>query len=792
MGYSAGDLSVELFGIDTNAVASIDNTAKALKRLSSALRSIEKLQSLWTSEKLQYIFEGIANATNSINATNIERLASATKSLTSLTKIGKLQDIDYGKIGQGFASLTTAITPFIDKVITAETALQSLNETMRLVNGRKLKGLSSWSGDVGGKKSGGKSGGGLFGLAKITTLLYSARRLGGILAKIAQSGADYTETLNLWETAMTRNLAQATAFVKKMNEAYGISEKTLMNAQATFKNMLGSLGQISESTAYALSEGITQMAIDYASLYNVNFEKAFEKFQSALAGQVRPIRSVSGYDITENTIFELYKQLGGEKSVRNLSRTEKQLLAILAVFNQMQASGAVGDLNKTMESYANQSRVLSEAWKELTSYIGITVTYLIQESGILRGITAQVIALGQIFKAFAEQSGAIQSFGGDIFGGTEQSAESASNAIDELNGKLADFDKFRALNESGDSQVAIDEKLLSGLERYKSILEGATNSARELAEVWLKNSGFMNGEGVFDVQKVEGFINEIDGFFQSVIAFIATGAIKKLIALITDLIASVGTLGTVLNILSNVALFIAIRFIIEAIEKFQEGDHWGGILAVTIGVSLVAAIVALRLKMLDLSKDTFGFNTLMRNLGVSVLGTVAAIGLLVGGIIAISTADMGGWQKAITIFVSLAAAIGAAAIALHAFKGNWGKALTVAGIVAGGVLLIGSALGNASVNKFAEGGLPDKGTMFVAGEAGAEMVYNMPSGQSGVANIQQIAQANYNGTIKALNDWWGGMGAKGDIPKLQSASATGIYQAVSGVAKSRGEHWSKY
>ena len=46
-----------------------------------------------------------------------------------------------------------------------------------------------------------------------------------------------------------------------------------MNAQATFKNMLGSLGQISESTAYALSEGITQMAIDYASLYNVNFEK---------------------------------------------------------------------------------------------------------------------------------------------------------------------------------------------------------------------------------------------------------------------------------------------------------------------------------------------------------------------------------------------------------------------------------------------------------------------------------------------------------------------------------------
>ena len=129
MGYTAGDLSVELFGIDTNSVASIDNTAKALKRLSSALKGIEKLQSLWTSEKLQYIFKGIAKATKSINATNIERLASATF-LHLYQKIGKLQDIDYGKIGQGFSNLTTAITPFIDKIKTAETSLVALYGTL--------------------------------------------------------------------------------------------------------------------------------------------------------------------------------------------------------------------------------------------------------------------------------------------------------------------------------------------------------------------------------------------------------------------------------------------------------------------------------------------------------------------------------------------------------------------------------------------------------------------------------------------------------------------------------------
>lgn len=70
------------------------------------------------------------------------------------------------------------------------------------------------------------------------------------------------------------------------------------------------------------------------------------------------------------------------------------------------------------------------------------------------------------------------------------------------------------------------------------------------------------------------------------------------------------------------------------------------------------------------------------------------------------------------------------------------------------------------------------------------MVYNMPNGQSGVANVQQIAQATYSGTMRALNDWWGGSQAKGDIPQLKEANATGMYQAVTGVAKSQGKVWA--
>ena len=78
-----------------------------------------------------------------------------------------------------------------------------------------------------------------------------------------------------------------------------------------------------------------------------------------------------------------------------------------------------------------------------------------------------------------------------------------SDAIDELNGKLLDFDKFRTMEDSESSVVAIDEKLLDALSRYESILEDASNSSRELAENLKQTSGLFDENGVLDIEKWE-------------------------------------------------------------------------------------------------------------------------------------------------------------------------------------------------------------------------------------------------------------------------------------------------
>lgn len=55
------------------------------------------------------------------------------------------------------------------------------------------------------------------------------------------------------------------------------------------------------------------------------------------------------------------------------------------------------------------------------------------------------------------------------------------------------------------------------------------------------------------------------------------------------------------------------------------------------------------------------------------------------------------------------------------------------------------------IGTYATGGLPDTGSLFLAGEHGAELVTNVGSGQSAVMNMQQLQQAIYGGMVSALS-----------------------------------------
>lgn len=679
------DQTIDQLNIDIKVKSSSANT----KKVDALAYSLDKLGASvddFSAEKFVGISKSLAELKiSSVLGKNITNLSDA------------IDNLDIDKISKKLNKLTTAITPFIDKVNSASVALKSLSSILSFSN--KGVGKGKTIGFNFGENSGGnKFFKKLFDFTKLAFAFRWAKRIGNEVWKIAKTGADFTETLNLWETAMGNNLSKATEFVNKLNKAYGVSEQTLMNAQATFKNMLGALGQISDETAYVLSEGITQMALDYASLYNQSFEDAMTKFQAALAGQVRPIRSVSGFDITETTLYPIYQSLGGEKTMRQLTRTEKQLLSIYAIFQQMEASGTTGDLQKTIESFANQTRIAQDSLNRVKQYAGVLLDYIAKEADLMYYINGALIFASDTLKAVAEHYQAIEHFQSnqDPFSEVTEGAEEAEEAIEELNNKLLSFDKFQALNDPQESSFAIDNTILSAFEKYSSILDSATLRAQEFADVLKTKSGLFDEDGAFNpdrwgelLQKIKELVPTIAPVMAAFAVF-QTGAWKLLLVF--------SLIETAIN---NPEISASIKRLAEPLAKVA--------LALTNTVISIFNIVEPFIPVLASFFSNFlvwatESERRIRNIASIIVGLMALIKS--GGNI---WAGLGAWATT--------------ALLLH----------------------------NTAPRQFADGGLPDKGSLFVAGEAGAELVTNMGGGQSGVMNMEQLESAVTRGIVIGLS-----------------------------------------
>lgn len=594
---------------------------------------------------------------------------------------------------------------------------------------------------------------GMFGFAKLGISLHLMRRMGRFMGDLVQAGSDYTETLNLWQVAMRNNLDTADQFVNKMQKAYGISTKTLMNAQAIFKNMIGSLGQISDQTAYALSEALVQMSADFASLYNVTIESAFEKMQSMLAGQVRPIRS-AGLDMTETTLFMFYQQLGGTKTMRQLNRTEKQLLSILAVYQQMGSAGALGDMSKTLNQFANQSRMMTEYWAELKTWSGLLLKDLIDQSGLLVHINAMLITAAEIFKAIAKSRG----IGDENFlTGMLETAEATNDAVDELQGKLLDFDKFRSLEGASASPLAIDEKLLEAITGYSSKIDQAENAAQKLADTWLTNLGY-----VYDTESGTWKLGEnISEILKLVIE------IGKFLSPIFDTVWEI--VGLVFPLITNI--IEKLNPVMLPISKILKNVF-----------AIVEAIVMLLTPILDVVIDLLiiltpileAVNGIVWLVSVALIGAIETIAWLLTPVLATFEAI----SKVVQTIAELVRAL---------FQWDWGSLGKNLSNIWGNWRTSDFANTKYKMPSFSVGASDiDSGTVFRAGEFGkTEAVYTGSNGKTNVANVRQMEQAFYNALSRHSRE------GNGTIVVQAVLDGEVVYENTTSRARARGQTWAK-
>lgn len=332
------------------------------------------------------------------------------------------------------------------------------------------------------------------------------------MTDLTKKSVAYVENVNLLEVAyqnMNETIEESSSriesFVDKMADVYGLDESDLTRKLGVFKQLSNAM-KLPTETAEHLSEIMVKMTNDIASLYNLDLNRASNALQSALAGQVRPIRSATGADITEKTLQQTVDALGLDRSINQLSYVEKRLIMVISLTDQLKKSQ--GDYARTIDSASNQIRIMREQWERLSRAVGNTFYPVLEK--VLPYVNAILMVLTEIFNIVANLLGfkmpkfdyssltAMDDATLDLYENMENAGESVDKLKDKIKG-LRGFDKLNVISTPSASSKAgvgsgIDPKILNAFNdafsNYNDMMDKVRMKARDIRDNIMEWLGF--------------------------------------------------------------------------------------------------------------------------------------------------------------------------------------------------------------------------------------------------------------------------------------------------------------
>lgn len=378
----------------------------------------------------------LVNEMNGIGKVSFDTagLAELVKALSALGGKGATQAI------KNLPSLSTELSKFIDVLSkvpdVSRNTIKLMNVLVDLASqGNKVGTAAHLTANAFGVqgKSAQIAASRIQNLSSALVILQQAYRLISRAAKklysFTTSSMDFLETVNYFEVAM-RKIGDSAASQWKENgyesaEAYaesfaerskqltekmtgyaidadgnasytgiknlGMDPDKVLQYQATFAQISSSIG-VAEESALNFSKALTMLGADWASLRNLSFEQGWEKFASALAGQSRAVRSL-GIDITNATLQEYAYNYGLDQAISKMNQATKAQLRLLAILDQSKV--AYGDLANTIQSPANQIRMLQQNVSNLGRVFGNLFLPILQK--VLPYINGVTIAVQRLF-----------------------------------------------------------------------------------------------------------------------------------------------------------------------------------------------------------------------------------------------------------------------------------------------------------------------------------------------------------------------------------------------------------
>lgn len=566
----------------TNALAPLSILdASNLKALGSAFNAIGKVPDL----------------TDKLKATDLDSFASSCQKIsTALTPLASQLD----KVSNAFAKLP----PQLSKVVTQANRVTAANEKQR-------KSYLSLSNQMNGF---------MRNMAKLVSLKAIAEYLGNAVAKFN----DFYEATDMFTVSMGEMTESANQFINKMESLLGIDPTEAMNNMANVYSMVHSFGMASDK-AYTLSQNLTQLGYDLASLKNMNPSETFTKLRSAMAGELEPVLQL-GVDISQARLQQELLELGFNRQVSTLSQADKATLRYIAIMKQL--TYVQGNLGETLSSPANMIRMLKAQLNNLARDIG-SLLYpalksilppLIAAVELIREFVQWVAKLMGVKVVFTDFTKSADSVGG-IGDAMDDTADSTKKAAKALKDYTMGFDELNIIDptqgSSGSGSGASGGNLLGGVD--------------------------LSSYDMFSKYD-EGFGKQIDAIKQKIkamlplIATVATAlAAWKLTNLITDIVDAISKMNALKSIVLGLGVFtvgvvLEITGIKDAIENGVNGKNFAeivlGALIGTTGAAILGKGIA---QFIVTGFGNTAVGAAIKAAGGSTAGAI--IGAAVGGIV---------------------------------------------------------------------------------------------------------------------------------------------------------------
>lgn len=245
--------------------------------------------------------------------------------------------------------------------------------------------------------------------------------------------SDLTEVQNVVETAFGAMTSQVDAWAKNSIQQFGMSELAAKRTASTYMAMNAGMGLVGQGAADMAME-VAGRTADIASFFNTSQEEADTMLKSIWTGETESLKRI-GVVMTQTNLDAYALANGFGKTVQQMTQSEQVMLRYQYVMNQTRL--AAGDFVKTQDSWANQTRILSEQWKQFLGIIG---------QGLIQVLTPALKFLNQMMGVLIQWAQTFAAVTGALFGKQQQQANASAAAV----GNVADTS-----NAAADGQNAL-------------------------------------------------------------------------------------------------------------------------------------------------------------------------------------------------------------------------------------------------------------------------------------------------------------------------------------------------